>query len=99
MFVPHVGEPFAVQTGNGGFINLELISAEPLPLKPFDGRALGKAGFVRTDPFVLLFRWNGEVMFPQGVYTFNHPHLGEFFMNIVPVGPGETGWLYEAIFN
>lgn len=98
-FAQHVGEKFAIKTGNGGFIELELISAEPLKLKPFDGRALGKSGFVRTDPFSLLFRWDGEQMFGQGVYDFTHPTIGDFYMSVVPVGPGESGWLYEAVFN
>ena len=98
-FAPYVGDTFSLTLRDGSPAEMVLISAEPLPLKPFDGRALGKSGFVRTDPFALMFRWIGEEMFRQGVYSFRHPRMGEFHMAVVPVGPGETGWMYEAIFN
>lgn len=98
-FAPHVGEQFTVIRVDGIRVELELISAEMLPLKPFDGRAVGKAGFVRTDPFVLLFRGAETAIPRQGLYRFSHPSMGEFQMAVVPVGPGETGWQFEAIFN
>lgn len=98
-FAPHVGETFALTFHDGTTVDLTLVSAEPIALKPFDGRAVGKSGFVRTDPFVLLFRWVGESVFPQGLYAFRNEGMGEFHMNVVPVGQGETGWLYEAVFN
>lgn len=98
-FAPLVGETFNATLPDGTVAGLVLISADLFQLKPFDGRVVGKSGFVRRDPFHLLFRWNGETIFRQGLYPFTHPQLGSFEMLIVPVGPGETGWLYEAVFN
>ena len=98
-FVRHVGTNFVVTRPDGVTVNLELISAEPLQLKPMDGRALGKAGYVRTDPFVLLFRGDEMALARQGLYQFDHPEVGQFQMGVVPVGPGETGWQYESVFN
>lgn len=97
-FAPRVGETFSLVFHDGSSIDLTLLSAEVRSLNPLDGRALGRSGFVRTDPFVLLFRWIGNV-FPQGLYTFRNETMGEFSMSVVPIGPGETGWLYEAVFN
>ena len=102
-FAPHVGNPFSIavvdQDGNEERIDLELISAEPTPLKPHDGRALGKSGYVRTDPFSLQFRGPANKMLVQGLYAFRHAVIGDFTMVIVPIGPGETDLLYQATFN
>jgi hypothetical protein len=94
-----VGEIFSIPVVDGTTIDLELLKSEPYALKPFDGRSRGNSGFVRTDPFSLLFTGPWDTMLGQGVYTFNHDVIGNFAMNIVPVGPGEKGWLYEAVFN
>jgi len=98
-FAPHIGELFSIPIVDGGTLDLELISAEPVQLKPFDGRAVGKSGYVRRDPFSLLFRGPHDKMLAQGVYSFSHNVIGTFMMGIVPVGPGEVGWLYQASFN
>ena len=97
-FAPLVGESFAA-TREGVSVALELIEANVTQLKPIDGRARGKSGFVRHDPFVLLFRGPLEPQLRQGLHQFAHPAMGEFEMSIVPVGPGESGLLYEAVFN
>ncbi len=97
-FEPFVGEPFGAVCG-GASVSLDLIEARLTPLKPIDGRALGKSGFVRRDPFALLFRGPATPQLRQGLYQFRHATMGEFQVGIVPVGPGETGLLYEAIFN
>ncbi|MBS1913476.1 MAG: hypothetical protein JST22_15925 [Bacteroidetes bacterium] len=97
-FLPHVGNTFVLTSRSGSAVDLELITAEPVKLNPIDGRAVGRSGFVRRDPFRLLFRGHGE-MLPQGLYGFRHETMGDFQMSVVPVGPGESGWLYEAVFN
>ncbi|MEO8507627.1 MAG: hypothetical protein ABI593_08365 [Betaproteobacteria bacterium] len=97
-FSPFLGESF-VAARDGQTVDLLLIEATPVQLKAMDGRALGKSGYVRRDPFVLLFRGPSAPQLRQGLYEFNHPTIGEFQMSIVPVGPGETGLLYEAVFN
>lgn len=98
-FAPHIGESFSAITFEGVTVPLELIEATPAKLQPNDGRVLGKAGFVRHDPFALLFRGPREAFLLQGIYTFTHDTMGAFEMSIVPVGPGDTGWLYEAVYN
>lgn len=98
-FAPYVGDIYRVTLPDGTMAELTLISAKPIELKPFDGRALGKSGYVRRDPFVLLFRGVEAAVPRQGLYTFSHAAMGEFAMSVVPVGPGETGWQYESVFN
>ncbi len=51
------------------------------------------------EPFSLLFRGAGDLELPQGVYKVAHDDLeaGEIFL--VPLGPGQEGMLYEAVFN
>lgn len=97
-FAPLIGEAF-VATRDGVSVSLDLIEATPIRLKPMDGRALGKSGFVRQDPFSLLFRGPLDQPLRQGLHAFRHATLGEFDMAIVPIGPGATGLVYEAIFN
>lgn len=98
-FAPYVGEIFSIPVVGEDPIGLNLISAEMVQLKPIDGRAIGKSGSVRTDPFTLLFRGPEDKPLAQGIYSFSHGQVGTFMMNIVPVGPGESGLLYEAVFN
>lgn len=98
-FAPHVNEAFTVKFPDGMALDLVLVSATPAKLQPHDGRALGKSGFVRRDPFSLIFRGPQEYQLNQRIHSFSHPIMGEFDMNLVPIGPGETGWLYEAVFN
>lgn len=98
IFAPLVGQDF-VTTRDGAPLSLELVEARAIALKPMDGRALGKSGFVRRDPFALLFRGAAERPLPQGILALTHPALGTFDLHVVPVGPGATGLLYEAIFN
>ncbi|MBS1904114.1 MAG: hypothetical protein JSS75_10450 [Bacteroidetes bacterium] len=98
-FIAYVGQPFTVCRDAIAPTIIELIEAEPVTLNPRDSRARGKSGNVRTDPFALLFRGAPDVVLPQGLYQFEHQHMGSFIMSIVPVGPGEGGMLYESIFN
>jgi hypothetical protein len=98
-FAPHVGETFLMTTGEDTHADMVLISAEPSQLRPFDGRAVGKSGFVRRDPFSLIFRGPDQPMFNQGFRAFEHGALGTFELFIVPVGPGETGLLYQVVFS
>lgn len=98
-FAPHVGEKFVVRRGDVGPIEIDLVVAEPVVVNPRDSRAQGKSGSVRTDPFALLFRGDADLPLKQGLYDFEHVVMGQFVMNIVPIGPGEEGLLYESIFN
>lgn len=95
-FTPHIGEEFIVSIENQKF-SLKLILAEASVLHPRDGRSLGKSGFVRTDPFSLLFECNQSL--PQMLYEMNHAVMGEFQIGLVPVGPTNNGWGMEAVFN
>ncbi|MFO1399231.1 MAG: hypothetical protein U1F48_19435 [Burkholderiales bacterium] len=97
-FAPLLGQAFVAMHADAP-VPLELVEARVIELKPMDGRALGKSGFVRRDPFVLLFRGPLERPLPQGLRMFTHAQLGTIELHIVPVGPGATGLLYEAVFN
>ena len=103
LFTPHIGEVFMIREWNGEVVDppigVELIRASMHQMKPYDGRVTGNVGFVRVDPFALLFEGARETPLPQGVYALEHATLGDLVMLMVPVGPGERGWLYESVYN
>ncbi|GAB2573549.1 hypothetical protein ISP15_04530 [Dyella jejuensis] len=56
------------------------------------------AGLTRP-PFSLMFHNRSEVLYPQGIYTMQHPALGAVDIFLVPVERGEPGFVYQAVFN
>jgi hypothetical protein len=53
----------------------------------------------RYQAFSILFRGPRESMVPQGLYKIEHGRMGSFDIFLVPVGVGEEGYQYEAVFN
>lgn len=50
-------------------------------------------------PFSLLFRNTAPILFPQQIYTLQHPRVGEVGIFLVPVAQERAGFLYQAVFN
>jgi hypothetical protein len=87
-FADRLGDRFRVGEG-----------ADALELQLTDASAgVAREGAARV-PFSLVFRGPLEPVLPQQIYRFEHDELGAFDLFIVPVGPGEAGMHYEAVFG
>jgi hypothetical protein len=86
-FSCRLGEGFEVAAAEGGTIVLELATAQPL------AAAMREGGGFRLE-------WLGprEPMLAQGTHRMR-AGTAEFEIFIVPIGRGEAGTTYEAIFN
>lgn len=86
-FEPHVGTEFRVDGVPGRPLQLvEIVSHDQ---EAPNGRAA----------FSLFFRGPPGDHLPQRIYPLQHPSLGALEIFIVPLGPDETGHLYEAAFS
>ena len=88
-FAKRIGDRFAMRVRPDATLELELIEANPLGARPGRGRA----------PFSILFRGPLAPVMPQQIYALAHETIGSLEVFIVPVGPGQGGLLYEAIFT
>ena len=50
-------------------------------------------------PFALVFKGEHAEPLAQGTFELRHADVGELQIFIVPIGPTESGFLYEAVFN
>ena len=104
-FEPWVGSEFVVKDlwdaeGNSVSLPLRLAEASRHRLHPSDGRAIGRSGEVRTDPFSLLFIGPEDRRLAQGTYRLEHEEFGEgLSLFLVPVGPGVEGMQYESTIS
>jgi len=86
-FIESVGGTYHVALEDYATVEMTLETVDELPSA---GRAEGS--------FRLEFRGPIEPVLPQAIYSFTKgDECHEIF--IVPVGRGESGTLYEAIFN
>lgn len=89
-FEGRVGERFRLRLDSGEALEAELAEATPLaPARDGGSRA----------PFSLVFLGPAEPVLPQRTYTFEHGELGTFEIFVVPIGRGEAGTSYEAMFT
>jgi hypothetical protein len=88
-FAPHLGETFRVHVRPEQAVDMELVEA----------RSLGTAAMKKREPFSLLFKGPTTAVLPQRIYRIEHDGVGGHDLFIVPVGPGQGGLLYEAIFT
>lgn len=49
--------------------------------------------------FSILFKGPESPLLTQKIYSLTHEKLGTLPLFIVPIGPGNGGMLYEAVFN
>ena len=85
-FAPHIGQSFAL-TSQQAPASLRLLSAQSSLHRQHAGR----------QGFSLVFA--GQPELTQAVHPLVHPSLGALNIFLVPIGPGEQGQQYEAIFN
>jgi hypothetical protein len=85
-FEPRVNETFRLQHADG-----------ELPLKLHEVQRLAHARRAGGG-FSLLFVSAPGAFFTQSVYPLVHDEMGTIEMFLVPLGPGEGGNLYQAIF-
>jgi hypothetical protein len=93
-FAPLVGMRFRLRVNAATTVEVELIEALRLPVRPGRG---GQAP--KREPFSLVFRGPKESVLPQGIYTVEQEALGTAGIFLVPIGPDDVGQRYEAIFN
>ena len=89
-FAPFVGHGFAVDAGEAGALELELVAAIPGAYPAPEGA---------RQPFTLKFLGPGDPILPQRIYRLDHERLGAIEIFIVPVARDEGGTSYEAVFN
>lgn len=51
------------------------------------------------QPFSVIFLTQTSETFEQQTYTMQYAQTGELLIFLVPIGPGEDGMRYEAVFN
>jgi hypothetical protein len=85
-FEPRLNETFRVQHADG-----------ELPLKLHEVQRLAHAKRAGGG-FSLVFVSPPGPFFTQSVYPLRHDRMGTVEMFLVPLGPGEGGNLYQAIF-
>ena len=85
-FTPHIGQSFALASEQAPG-KLRLLSAQSSRHPQHAGR----------QGFSLVFA--GQAALTQAVHHLVHPGLGALDIFLVPIGPGEQGQQYEAIFN
>lgn len=90
-FSEHLGTTFRIQHDDSGRVDVELISATGL------GGSAGEE--MSRQPFSIVFRGPGDILLPQRIYRMEHDQIGSFELFIVPIGPDEEGFRYEAIFT
>ena len=85
-FAPHIGQSFTLNSEQAP-ASLRLLSAQSSHHPQHTGR----------QGFSLVFA--GQTALTQSVHRLVHPSLSVLDIFLVPIGPGEQGQEYEAIFN
>ena len=89
-FDGRIGDPFVV----AGPDDVELT------LKLAEVSVTGAAVEGHRTPFALEFFEEGaDRHLEQGTFSVEHAELGTFLLFLVPLGPGEAGMRYEAVFG
>lgn len=89
-FAGRLGETFTATAGEDRTLTLTLRRVDFLP------RPEGDQG---REPFSLEFTDPAEDHVPQQIVEVRHEEMGEFALFVVPLGPGDDGMRYEAIFT
>lgn len=90
-FKRHLNTKFQIAAEDRDPIELELVEVTPYRGKETED--------TRMERFSLLFLGPPTVQLPQYTYPLQHPELGVCHIFLVPVGGGEKGLEYEAVFN
>ncbi len=86
-----LGQTFQVTPDNADGLELELIQARSL------AASASEAGV--RQPFSVLFRGPLEPVMAQQLLRIENSTFGELHLFLVPIGPDESGMLYDVTFN
>jgi hypothetical protein len=86
-FSEHLNTKFLISLEPAGAVELELIEVVSTLSTP------------RQEQFSVFFRGPLAIYLPQMTYHMQHEAMGELDLFIVPVGKGQDGFRYEAVFN
>jgi hypothetical protein len=89
-FVACLKTVFHIVYGDGQKLSVELTEVNLLGQKPL---------YPDQKAFSLIFQSTITHYLPQGTYTVEHEKMPTMGVFIVPIGPGNGGMRYEAIFN
>jgi hypothetical protein len=89
-FKNRVDQPFTATTQDGRTIELKLAQVDALE-RPIEDKG--------REPFSLEFLAEDPHAAPQQTLGMEHEEMGAFPLFVVPLGPGEGGMRYEAIFT
>jgi hypothetical protein len=95
MFAARLGETFRLQVEPERVLELELVQVTPLKVRTARGPEVPRA----REPFSIVFRGPTSAVAQQRIYPLEHDTMGTHELFIVPIGPGQGGMLYEAIFS
>ena len=93
--MPHLNETFHIELEGSKRVEVELIKVRELGA----GRSEEGETPPRRKPFSILFRGPRDTVLPQKIYRFTHSQMAPFDLFIVPIGPDQSGMIYEAILN
>ncbi|MGA1790015.1 MAG: DUF6916 family protein [bacterium] len=93
-FSPLINQKFRLYTEGRESIEIELIEVTPLGPKHAHASQTRK-----REPFSILFRGPAGAPLPQRIYRIEHQRMGVLDIFLVPIGPGEEGMQYEAVFT
>ena len=94
-FSPHIGDTFRVFYDDSSALEMTLLSATEY------GSESAKEWSKKSQrtPFTLIFVGPPTPILPQRIYRLEQADMDPFELFLLPVGPGEQGMRYEAIFT
>jgi hypothetical protein len=86
-----LNQSFTVRSENQDGLEIELIQVKLI--------GDGDPEKDTRQAFSVLFRGSNDHSLAQSVYRIENETLGELQLFLVPIGPDESGMLYDASFN
>lgn len=90
-FSQHLNTKFSVSIDAPKPVELELVEVKGYESKDHEERGL--------ERFSIFFSGPADFLLPQYTYALTHEKMGKFDLFLVPIGRGEAGFRYEAVFN
>ncbi len=95
-FQPHVKTTFRLRLEDASTVEMELVEA--VSIAGAHNRVPNKSGLVQ-EVFSLMFAGPEDRVLSQRSYSFEHEHIGQFDLFIVPVEKIPGAIRYQVIFN
>jgi hypothetical protein len=91
-FTAYVQQRFHIYAQSGTPLEAELVAVKQISAKP-------GAGTAKRKPFSIVFRCSDKPPLAQGIYKVENEKMGTLDIFIIPIGPDDEGFCYEAVFN